>query len=133
MRPTSPRTSIGRNAPALYFDLPVLVLLMACWFTVSVAAAHLITGLALSAMIVIHLLTRPARLLRPGKAVRLAAYVPLALLAIGMTITGLLRWAGVPPQQAWHAILAYTLLPAALVHAWLVRRALLRRTTRRAR
>jgi hypothetical protein len=147
---TDPATTGRRRAlpPGLIFDLPVLVLLGACWLTVGLALAHLLTGLALVALIVVHLLTRRARVGRlwswrrshpprstrrsSRRLLRQAGYLLLLALAAGMTVSGLLRWAGVPREQAWHATSSYALMSAAFLHAWMVRRRLRARVRTRA-
>ena len=147
---TAPATTGRRRGPppGLALDLPVLVLLGACWLTVPVVLAHLLTGLALVTLIVVHLLTRRARARlvwswrrsppvtnsrrSPRTLVWRAGYLLLLGLAAGMTVSGLLRWAGVPREQAWHATFSYALVSAALLHAWMVRRALRARLRPRA-
>jgi hypothetical protein len=127
-----------RYAPGLVTDLPVLVALVGCWLLVSVAWAHVAAGLALAGLIAGHLLTRrglTARLLRRPRSVRQfgGAASTWALLAAAAAVlgTGLLRWAGVPPEATGHGGLGYVLLTAAVVHLWRVRRALRVRLRRR--
>jgi hypothetical protein len=133
-----------RLPPALVFDLPVLAFLLVCWLTVAVALAHLLTGLALVGLIAAHLLTRRARVGRlfrrprapgvdPGARHRLAwrpGYLLFLLLAAGMAVTGLLRWAGVPREHAWHATTSYALLGLTAIHLWAIRRPLRARLRR---
>lgn len=134
---SSPR----RRAPGWLWDLPLLVLLVVCWMTIPLAAAHIVTGLALAAWAVAHLLTRPGRYLRvagSGVRPRVAAWrsghLLLILVALAMTVSGVLRWAGIPREYAGHAIASYTLVLFALVHLVLVRRSLrVRLQTRSAR
>lgn len=45
-----------------------------------------------------------------------------------VTVTGLLRWAGLPREAAWHGGTGYLLLTAAVWHVWLVRGRLRART-----
>jgi hypothetical protein len=109
---------------ALATDIPVLVVLMLAWVTVPVFWAHLVTGLMLIVLIGIHLLTRPRPPLRTGRARRRVAYASFLVAATAMAATGLLRWAGVPPQYVWHGGISYLVLGLALVHVWAVRRVL---------
>jgi hypothetical protein len=139
---TGPRAR--RLPPALVFDLPVLALLLVCWLTVAAALAHLLTGLALVGLIAAHLLTRRARVGRlfrrsrapgadPGAPRRRASslgYLLFLLLAAGMAVTGLLRWAGVPREHAWHATTSYALLGLTAIHLWTIRRPLRARLRR---
>ncbi len=78
-----------RVPPALVTDLPVLAALVLCWLTISVAWAHLATGMALVGLIGVHL--RP----RWPQVRRRLGYWSFLAAAAGMTVTGLLRWAGV--------------------------------------
>jgi hypothetical protein len=116
-----------RLPPALATDLPVLVVLLLAWATVGVFWAHLATGLGLIAMIGIHLYTRPRRVRR-----RLA-YIVFVVVAAAMTVTGLLRWAGMPSEQVWHGGISYLMLGLAAVHVWSVRRRLRARFRRAGR
>jgi phosphatidylglycerophosphate synthase len=111
-------------SPAFVTDLPVLVLLIVAWVTVPVFWAHVITGLALIAVIGIHLLTRRRLPLRAGRVRRRVAYASFLLAATTMAATGVMRWAGIPPQYAWHGGISYLALGLALVHVWSVRRVL---------
>jgi hypothetical protein len=126
------RTS--RLPPALVTDLPVLALLVICWLLVPVAWAHLTAGLILIGWIGVHLWTRRRRLGRlfwPNPPVLSARRVArrfgygLFLAAVAaMTVTGLLRWAGVAPQYVWHGGVSYFLLSIVVVHLWSIRRPL---------
>jgi hypothetical protein len=107
-----------RLPPAVKTDLPVLVALIAAWLTVAVFWAHLATGLLLIALIALHLYTRrrwPRRRL---------AYGLFIVAATAMAATGLLRWAGIPPQYVWHGGISYLVLGLVAVHLWSIRRAL---------
>lgn len=115
---------------ALLLDLPVLVLLLVCWGTVAAPLAHLVTGVALAAVVAAHLATRRTRLVRKP-----FWYAALITGAVAMTGTGVLRWAGVPAQDAWHATSSYFLLTVVALHLVAERRVLrarlrLRRKTR---
>jgi len=136
--PTTRRVERGKRLrrlpPALVTDLPVLGLLVLCWLLVPIAWAHLATGLALAALIGVHLRTRPRPFARPFRhdrplgsvrqlGRRLGHWVFLAA-AVAMTVTGLLRWAGVPPQYLWHGGISYLLLTLVVVHLWAIRRPL---------
>jgi hypothetical protein len=44
--------------------------------------------------------------------------------ALAVVVTGLLRWAGVPREDAWHGGTGYLLLTAVTWYLWLVRRRL---------
>ncbi|MFC4494869.1 hypothetical protein ACFPA8_12060 [Streptomyces ovatisporus] len=126
--------------PALTTDVPVLVMLVACWMLVPVAWAHLATGFALVALILLHLWTRRGRIAqlfrgdrrtRRHRWSRRSAYVLFFLAAILMTASGVMRWAGLPPEHTAHAATSTLLLAGALAHIWASRRALrarLRRT-----
>ena len=136
--PTTRRVERGKRLrrlpPALVTDLPVLGLLVLCWLLVPIAWAHLATGLALAALIGVHLRTRPrpfARLFRrdrragsPRQLGWRLGYGVFVAAAIAMTVTGLLRWAGVPPQYVWHGGISYLLLTLVVVHLWSIRRPL---------
>ena len=133
-------TRVGRGEPlrrlplALVTDLPVLGLLVLCWLLVPIAWAHLATGLALAALVGVHLRTRPrpfGRLFRgdhpSGSARQLGrrlGYGVFLATAVAMTVTGLLRWAGAPPQYVWHGGISYLLLTLVVVHLWSIRRPL---------
>ncbi len=56
--------------PALALDVPVAVVLVTCWLLVSIAWAHVVTGLVLIGWVVAHLLTRRTRLVRTGSVTR---------------------------------------------------------------
>jgi hypothetical protein len=107
-----------RLPPAVKTDLPVLVALIAAWLTVAVFWAHLATGLLLIALIALHLYTR-RRLPRHR-----LAYGLFIVAATAMAATGLLRWAGMPPQYVWHGGISYLVLGLVAVHLWSIRRAL---------
>lgn len=125
---------IRRLPPALVTDLPVLALLVICWLLVPVAWAHLTTGVALIGLIGVHLWTRRRRLRRlfrrnsPALSARRLArrfgYWLFLAAAAAMTVTGLLRWAGVAPQYVWHGGVSYFLLSMVAVHLWSIRRPL---------
>jgi hypothetical protein len=108
-------------SPAFATDIPVLALLVAAWLTVPVSWAHLVTGLALIAVIGVHLFTRP-RL--PQRVRRRLAYATFLIAATAMAATGVLRWAGVPHDYLWHGGVSYLVLGLASVHVWSVRRRL---------
>ena len=134
------KTRVGRGEPlrrlppALVTDLPVLGLLVLCWLLVPIAWAHLATGLALAGLIGVHLRTRPRQVARlplrdrrPGsarQAGRRLGYGVFLAAAAAMTVTGLLRWSGVPPQYVWHGGISYLLLTLVVVHLWSIRRPL---------
>ncbi|HYZ69752.1 MAG TPA: hypothetical protein VE666_18470 [Mycobacterium sp.] len=105
----------------------MLVALIAAWLTVAVFWAHLATGLLLIALIALHLSTRRRLPLRGVGPRRGLAYGLFIVAATAMAATGLLRWAGVPHQYAWHGGISYLVLGLAAVQLWSVRRALLAR------
>jgi hypothetical protein len=105
-------------------DLPVLVVLVLSWLTVAAFWAHLATGLALIAMVAMHLSTRRRLPVRRVRMRRRLAYAVFFVAATAVAVTGLLRWAGVPHEYVWHGGLSYLLLGLAVVHLWSVRRAL---------
>jgi hypothetical protein len=119
-----PSTRMRRFSPALVTDLPVLVVLVLAWLTVPVFWAHLVTGLALIAIAGMHLSTRRRPPLRGGRARRRVPYALFLVAAAAVAVTGLLRWAGMPPQYVWHGGISYLLLGLVVVHLWSVRRAL---------
>lgn len=130
---SSPQASRRRLPPALLYDIPVGVLVVVSWLLVGIAWAHTLAGLALIGMIVVHLATRRValgRLARPprGRRVRAVArrlgYGLFLVIAAAMVVTGLLRWVGVPSQDARHGIFSYSLLGVVAVHVWIVRRPL---------
>ncbi|MFC5290088.1 hypothetical protein ACFPM7_23790 [Actinokineospora guangxiensis] len=112
--------------PALWFDLPVALLLIVCWMTIPVAAAHIATGLALIAAVAIHLLTRRAVFPRGSARRRIAVAVLLAATAATL-LTGVLRWIGLPREVVFHAVPGYLLVAAVLWHAARRRRAVVAR------
>ena len=111
-------------SPAFVTDLPVLALLVLAWLTVPVFWAHVATGLALIALIGVHLLTRPCLPLGVGRVRLRLAYATFLIAAAAMAATGLLRWAGVPHDYLWHGGISYLVLGLASVHVWSVRRRL---------
>jgi hypothetical protein len=111
-------------------DIPVLALLVLAWLTVPVFWAHLVTGLTLIALIGIHLLTRQRLPLNVGRARRRVAYAVFLAAAAAMTATGLMRWAGIPPEYVWHGGISYLVLGLASMHVWSVRRRLRARIRR---
>lgn len=137
----SPTGPVRRLPLALTTDLPVLVMLVVCWLLVPVGWAHLASGIALAALALFHLWTRRrkvARLFRGSRSAgrrrwtRRIAYVLFLTSAFLMTASGLLRWAGVPPEHTAHAETSTLLTAGALIHLWSARRALrarLRRST----
>jgi hypothetical protein len=102
-------------------DVPVGVVLVACWLLVSIAWAHIVTGLVLIGWIVAHLLTW---LVGTGSATHRIGSALVLVLATAMAVSGLLRWAGVPPRYAVHATSSYLLLSVLGLHLWAVRRQL---------
>jgi hypothetical protein len=120
----SPAKVSGGLPRAFATDIPVLALLVAAWLTVPVSWAHLLTGLALIAVIGVHLFTRPRSPLRAGPVRRRLAYATFLIAATAMAATGLLRWAGVPHDYVWHGGISYLVLGLASVHVWSVRRRL---------
>lgn len=127
-----------RIPPAFWYDLPVLAAVVLSWTTVSIAWAHILLSVALVAVIVLHLVTRRRRVRQlvtaPRKASRLLwniGHVSLLLVALAVTITGVLRWVGVPREDAWHGGISYALLGMVVTHMWFIRRALWNRLTRR--
>ena len=133
-----PRRRCRRLPPAVATDLPVLVVMLACWVSVPVTWAHLTTALGLIALVGAHLATRrrlPARVLRQprsgGQLATLASAWTLLAAMAAVTVTGLLRWAGLPREAAWHGATGYLLLTAAVVHMWLIRGRLRARTSPR--
>lgn len=129
---------LDRLPPAVLFDLPVLVFLLVCWWTVAVALAHIITGLVLIGLIVVHLRNRRRRIARmfwrsrsrasAREYIRRFGYVALLVVTAGMAVSGILRWSGVPKEYAWHATSSYIMLTAAILHLLVVRRSLFARS-----
>lgn len=125
------RNHTRRLPPALVTDLPVLALLVICWLLVPVVWAHLTAGLALIGLIGVHLWTRRRRLgglsrpNRPALSARRVArrfgYGLFLAAGAAMTVTGLLRWAGVAPQHVWHGGVSYFLLSMVVIHLWSIR------------
>jgi hypothetical protein len=134
---TTVRAHTHRRRTALCFDIPVGVLLLATWLSIGFAVAHLLIGIALAAMVAVHVAVRRrliVNLLRRAsrRPWRTAHDTLLLLMAAAMTITGLLLWAGAEPAHQWHTWTSYLLLTLALPHVWSRRRQLrarLRRTT----
>ena len=138
--PSRPVTRVRKLPLALTTDIPVLVMLVVCWMLVPVAWAHLATGFALVALILIHLWTRRGQIsqlfrgdrrTRRHRWSRRIAYGLFFLAALLMTASGVMRWAGMPPEHTAHAATSTMLLVGALAHLWASRRALrarLRRT-----
>lgn len=120
-----------RLAPALVTDLPVLLAFVGRWVLVPVGWAHVLIGMAMAGLVVVHLRSRPGlarRLLRRPRSVRrftrqASSWLVVAA-AAAVTVTGLLRWAGLPPEHTWHGGTGWALLAAVTVHLWLVRRPL---------
>lgn len=108
-----------RSRPVLLFDLPMLVLVIACWMTVAVWFAHVATGIALIVMAVAHLCTRK---LTVGK--KPIWWVLLVAGGLAMSVTGVLRMVGVPPLYANHALGSYLFLTVVVVHLVFIRRIL---------
>ncbi len=119
-----PSTWTRRLPPAFVTDLPVLVVLVLAWVTVPVFWAHLAIGLALIAIVGMHLSTRRRLPMRGVRIRRRLAYAVFLVAATAMAVTGLLRWAGVPREYVWHGGISYLVLGLAGVHLWSVRRAL---------
>lgn len=127
------RLAAVRRRPGLWFDLPVALLLILCWMTIPLVVAHLVTGLLLTVVLVLHLCTRRTlfprrRTFRPV----VAAAILLAAAALTL-LTGLLRWAGMPREVVFHAVPSYSLVAFAIWHVVRRRRALLARIRPRAR
>jgi hypothetical protein len=120
----SPAKVIGGLPPAVVTDVPVLALLVLAWLTVPMFWAHLVTGLALMAVIGMHLLTRPRLPLRVCSVRRRLAYAAFLLAATAMAATGLLRWVGIPPEYLWHGGISYFVMGLALLQLWSLRRRL---------
>lgn len=134
-----PLDRVRRLPPALTTDVPVLVMLVACWMLVPVAWAHLATGFALVALILLHLWTRRGKIAllfrgdrreRRHRWSRRIAYVLFFLAAFLMTASGVMRWAGVPPEHSAHAATSTLLTAGVLLHLWFSRRALRARLRR---
>jgi hypothetical protein len=110
----------------LWFDVPVALLLIFCWMTIPVAAAHIATGLGLIAAVAVHLATRRAVFPR-GSTPRRTAVVVLLAATLATVVTGVLRWIGLPREVVFHAVPGYLLVVAVLWHAARRRRAILAR------
>ena len=119
-----PGTWKRRLPPAVLTDLPVLVVLVLAWVTVAVFWAHLATGMALIAIVGMHLYTRRRLPLHGGRARRRVAYALFLVAAAAVAVTGLMRLAGLPPRYVWHGGIGYLLLGLVAVHLWSVRRTL---------
>ncbi len=124
---------IRRLPPALTTDLPVLVMLVACFMLVPLYWSHIVTGVALVVLTATHLWTRRGRvtqLLRGDRRTasrrgrRRGGYTLFLLAALLMTATGGMRWAGKPPDETGHAAVSTMLVVAAVLHLWVSRRAL---------
>ena len=113
-----------RLPPAVVTDLPVLGAMVLAWLTVAVFWAHVAAGLLLVALIAVHLRTRHRLPWRGTSSRRRLAYGVFLVAATGMAASGLLRWAGIPPQYVWHGGISYTVLGLVVVHVWSVRRRL---------
>lgn len=123
-----------RRTRALMFELPVGALLLASWFTVLLVTVHAAVGLMFGAVAVVHLATRPGRVAALARAAgrvararwRLSAVIVLAVLAAGVTVTGLLQWeypvSG--PARAAHIATSFLVIVLAARHVWLRRRPL---------
>lgn len=118
--------------PGLWFDLPVALLLIVCWMTIPVGAAHIATGLALTAAIGVHLSTRRAVFPR-GSLSRRIVVIVLVAAAAATLVTGVLRWVGLPRELVFHAVPGYLLVVAVLWHAVRRRRAVVARLRPRPR
>jgi len=125
--------------PAWRLDLPVAAVLLVCWLLVPVAWAHLLVGLGMLGVVMVHLRTRPGRQVgRRGKSWGLAARhivgsrvtAVLVVLVVASTLTGLLRAAGLSATQTYHGAVSYLLLIVAMVHIWRTRGLLGRRLHR---
>jgi hypothetical protein len=130
-----PRERARKLPPAWVTDLPVLALLVGSWLLIAVPWAHLATGLAALGWVAAHLATRRrlgARLRRRMRSLRAVTTMvsawALLLAMAATTVTGALRWAGVPREAAWHGGTGYLLLAALLWHLWVIRRPLRART-----
>jgi hypothetical protein len=93
--------------------------------------AHLAAGLVLVALIALHLYTRPRLPWRDAPRWRRLGYGMFIVVATAMAASGLLRWAGMPPQYVWHGGISYTVLGLMALHVWSIRRALRARVRRR--
>jgi hypothetical protein len=113
-----------RLPPAVVTDVPVLGAMVLAWLTIAVFWAHLAAGLLLVALIAVHLRTRHRLPWRGGASRRRLAYGVFLVAATAMAASGLLRWAGIPPQYVWHGGISYAVLGLAVVHIWSVRRTL---------
>ena len=123
----------GWLRPAVVTDLPVLGVMVVAWATVALFWAHLAAGLLLVALVALHLYTRHHLPWHHAHLRRRLAYGMFLVAVTAMTASGLLRWAGVPPQYAWHGGISYAVLGLVVVHVWSVRRALRARLRTRRR
>lgn len=134
------RGGFKRLPPGVRTDLPVAAALVLCWLLLVVPWAHLVTGLVVIALVGVHLCSRwpqvrelLRRPRRPGSVWRWGwrfGHGLLLVVAAAMIASGLARWAGMPPQVAWHATSSYLLLLVVAVHLVLVRRPLRARLCR---
>jgi hypothetical protein len=113
-----------RLPPAVVTDVPVLGAMVLAWLTIAVLWAHLAAGLLLVVLIALHLLTRRRLPWRGASPRRRVAYGVFLVAATAMAASGLLRWAGLPPQYVWHGGISYAVLGLVVVHLWSIRRAL---------
>lgn len=125
--------------PAVRTDLPVLVAVLAGVVTVGSVVAHRGAAVAILVAAVAHLGTRRAQ---AGRAVRVrlrgrrararsVASWCVLLGLVAMTVTGVLRMAGVPREDAWHGGASWLFLAAVTVHLALVSDRLRARMRRR--
>lgn len=117
--------------PGLRTDVPVAVLVVASWLLVAADLAHLLTGVLATAAVVGHLVTRRPGALRRLRTPRGATAGLVALAALATLVSRLLRWFGVPPEQAGHAASGYALLGFMVTHVLTVRRSARVRLRRR--
>lgn len=132
--PTATLPERWRPVPVGYrTDLPVLLATLTCWVLLPVYLAHLATGLGLIVISVHHLRTRLPRVRRVFRRRRHAGVRPLwhrivscllLLSTLAMAVSGLLRWAGIPPEYAHHASSGYAMLTMAVIHMLAVARPL---------
>lgn len=115
-----------RFAPALVTDVPVLLVLLGS--SVTAGWAHIAAGIALVVLVYVHVRTRrgrmPRMLRQPRSPRRLAAAASswlLVVATVAVSATGLLRWAGCLPENAWHGGSGVLLVTVVAGHLWLVR------------